>query len=200
MKKVFMFLCVIWIGFIFYNSSQVGTESTSTTSSLINSVKSAINGEEVSIDDISYGASKANIKLSLKSILETIKSNINGWKDSTRSTKIYYLFRKCAHGFEFFILAFIVSLIFLKTNVTRREAITYTLFIVLLCAVFDEYFQIYIQGRSSSVSDVLIDFIGGILSILVFNFIRNFVESLSLSIRKNKSKRKVMKRTKLNKI
>lgn len=195
-----MFLCVIWIGFIFYNSSQVGVESSSTTDSFINSIKSAINGEEVSISDINYGASKANIKLSLKSILQTIKDNINSWRSSTRSAKIYYFFRKCAHGFEFFVLAFIVSLIFVKVHVTRREAIIYTLFVVLLCAVFDEYFQMYIQGRSSSVGDVLIDFTGGIISVTVFNFIRNFVESLSLSIRKNKSKRKAIKKAKLNKV
>lgn len=198
MKKVFMFLCVIWIGFIFYNSSQVGIESTSTTDSFISNVKSAIKGEE--IDSISYSVDKASVKLSLKSILQTIKDNINSWRNSTRSAKIYYIFRKCAHGFEFFVLAFIVSLIFIKTSVTRRETIVYTLFIVLLCAVFDEYFQMYIQGRSSSVGDVLIDFTGGTLSVIVFNFIRNCIENLSMLIKKSKSKRKTIKQSRLNKV
>lgn len=198
MKKVFMFLCVIWIGFIFYNSSQVGVESTSTTDSFISNVKSAIKGEE--IDTISYNVDKASVKLSLKSILQTLKDNINSWRNSTRNAKIYYLFRKCAHGFEFFILAFIISLIFAKTDVTRRETIIYTLFVVLLCAVLDEYFQMYIQGRSSSVGDVLIDFTGGIVSVTVFNFIRNIVDNLSAKIKKSRTKRKAIKKVKLNKV
>ena len=155
-------------------------------------------GEE--IDSISYGVDKDSVKLSLKSILQTLKDNTTDWKNKTRSDKIYYIFRKCAHGFEFFILAFIVSLIFVKTNVTRREAIIYTLFTVLLCAVFDEYFQMYIQGRSSSVGDVLIDFTGGIISVTIFNIIRNFVESLSLLIKRSRNKKKTIKKAKLNKV
>lgn len=198
MKKVFMFLCIIWVSFIFYNSSQVGIESSSITDSFISNVKSAIKGEE--IDTISYNVDKASVKLSLKSILQTLKNNINSWRNSTRNAKIYYIFRKCAHGFEFFILAFIISLMFVKTNVTRRETIIYTLFIVLLCAVFDEYFQMYIQGRSSSVGDVLIDFTGGTISVIIFNFIRNTVDNLSVKIKKNRTKRKAIKKVKLNKV
>ena len=198
MKKIIVFLCVIWIGFIFYNSSQVGIESSNTTDSFISNVKSVMKGEE--IDSISYGVDKDSVKLSLKSILQTLKDNTTDWKNKTRSDKIYYIFRKCAHGFEFFILAFIVSLIFVKTNVTRREAIIYTLFTVLLCAVFDEYFQMYIQGRSSSVGDVLIDFTGGIISVTIFNIIRNFVERLSLLIKISRNKKKTIKKAKLNKV
>ena len=67
MKKIIVFLCVIWIGFIFYNSSQVGIESSNTTDYFIRNVKSVMKGEE--IDSISYGVDKDSVKLSLKSIL-----------------------------------------------------------------------------------------------------------------------------------
>ena len=91
MKKIIVFLCVIWIGFIFYNSSQVGIESSNTTDSFISNVKSVMKGEE--IDSISYGVDKDSVKLSLKSILQTLKDNTTDWKNKTRSDKIYYIFR-----------------------------------------------------------------------------------------------------------
>ena len=58
----------------------------------------------------------------------------------------------------------------------------------------------YIQGRSSSVGDILIDFTGGIISVIVFNIIRNFVESLSLLIKRSRNKKKTIKKAKLNKV
>ena len=42
------------------------------------------------------------------------------------------------------------------------------LFITLFYAVLDEYHQIFVIGRGSSVKDVLIDFIGGIIGMAIY--------------------------------
>ena len=42
----------------------------------------------------------------------------------------------------------------------------YSLFVVLLCAVLDEYFQSFVF-RTSSVSDVVLDFCGGLIGVSV---------------------------------
>ena len=39
---------------------------------------------------------------------------------------------------------------------------------ILFIAVVDEFFQLFIQDRTSSVKDVLIDFTGGIIANILF--------------------------------
>ena len=39
---------------------------------------------------------------------------------------------------------------------------------MLLYAVIDEFRQIYIPGRNSNVKDIVIDFIGGIGGVIIF--------------------------------
>lgn len=77
-------------------------------------------------------------------------------------SKFDILTRKCAHGFEFMILA-VILIIFLNIfNCNKRNIIFYTLILVLVIATLDETFQLFIPGRTSKITDVLIDFLGGI--------------------------------------
>ena len=54
--------------------------------------------------------------------------------------------------------------------------VVYSLFGVLLCATLDEYFQSFV-GRTSSVSDILIDFCGGIIGIIIIHYLLKKVNS-----------------------
>lgn len=78
-----------------------------------------------------------------------------------------YFFRKMAHVFIFFILS-IFTMLFLftfKINMWLRMVIT-----LLFCggyALLDEYHQMFVEGRGSSLKDVLIDSSGAFLGILV---------------------------------
>ena len=53
-------------------------------------------------------------------------------------------------------------------KIDDNNLLIYTLFTVLFVAVIDEFFKIFIQNRTSSVVDVLIDFGGGILANTLF--------------------------------
>ena len=78
------------------------------------------------------------------------------------------------------ILAFILVLVFNNFNINFREKFIYSLFIVLIIAVSDEFYQMHVPGRSSLVSDVIIDFsgaiIGSLTSTLIIYFRRPFIK------------------------
>ena len=53
-------------------------------------------------------------------------------------------------------------------KIKDMNIVIYSLFIILLIATIDEFFQLFIQDRTSSVKDVLIDFTGGIIGNILF--------------------------------
>ena len=144
MKKILLVLCILWIGFIAFNTSQSGMVSNNTsvsiTEKLVNKIQDIFN---VNKESNSYINSSESIR------------------------KLNKFIRKFAHGFEFLVLALIISFLLQSFNIKNREVIIYTLFIILLYAVIDEFRQIYIPGRNSNVKDVVIDFIGGIGGVII---------------------------------
>ena len=144
MKKILLVLCILWIGFIAFNTSQSGMVSNNTsvsiTEKLVNKIQDIFN----------------------------VNKESNSFINSSESIrKLNKFIRKFAHGFEFLVLALIISFLLQSFNIKNREVIIYTLFIILLYAVIDEFRQIYIPGRNSNVKDVVIDFIGGIGGVII---------------------------------
>ena len=152
MKKIIIILCLIWIGFIAYNTSQVGEVS---------------NDKSISMVEVILGKTEEVINNHLESNDQSI--NIN--KNDVLIEKLNKLFRKFAHAFEFSILAILVYCLLSYFNLKNREVIIYTLFIVLLYAVIDEFRQLYIPQRGSSVKDVVIDFVGGVGGVMISQFV-----------------------------
>lgn len=160
MKKIFIIFCIFWMVFIAYNTSQTGESSNNTsvsiTEGIINKTQSVIN------NNINNSDSLAIIR-----------------NDSEFIIKLNKYIRKFAHGFEFLVLALILFSTLKSFNIKNRDCIIYTLFIVLLYAVIDEYRQLYIPGRNSSVRDIVIDFIGGIVGVIILQFIISFKKIIS---------------------
>lgn len=163
MKKIFIILCIFWMGFIAYNTSQTGESSNNTsvsiTKGIINKTQAVIN------NNVNNNNNNDN------------SSIIRNDDDFIKKLNIYI--RKFAHGFEFLVLALLIFLTLKSFNIKSRECIIYTLFIVLLYAVIDEYRQLYIPGRNSSVRDIVIDFIGGIVGVIILQFIISFKKIIS---------------------
>lgn len=167
MKKIFIILCIFWMGFIAYNTSQTGESSNNTsvsiTEGIINKTQGVINNNVNNSDN------------------STIIKN-----DNASIKKFNKYIRKFAHGFEFLVLALLIFLTLKSFNIKSREVIICTLFIVLLYAVIDEYRQLYILGRTSSVRDIVIDFIGGIVGVVILQFIFSFKNVISKIYSRNK--------------
>ncbi len=109
--------------------------------------------------------------------------------DGVNKDKLNKLFRKCAHVAEYCLLAFILGIVFQTLKVNNGKYIIHILFAILLIAVLDEFYQMYIPGRNSNVLDVLIDFSGGIIGVTIFSILRKAIFSLGKIFKRNDSKK-----------
>ena len=80
-----------------------------------------------------------------------------------------FLIRKLAHFAEYMVLGFILALTIKKDN-----KISFSLLIVLIVSILDEFLQGFI-GRTSMVYDIVIDGIGGYIGILISAVISRIV-------------------------
>ncbi len=78
-----------------------------------------------------------------------------------------YFIRKLAHFVEFFSLGFFLMLMFEAFTGKIFSIIGFPMFFTIFVPVIDEYIQIYSPGRTSSIKDVLLDFSGAIIGIIV---------------------------------
>ncbi|MEG2288478.1 MAG: VanZ family protein [Clostridium sp.] len=80
--------------------------------------------------------------------------------------------RKGAHLTEYFILSYLITVTYLAYK-GRVNDFSFILLMCILVAISDEFLQGYINGRSSEVRDVIIDFSGSltfIISYYIFNY------------------------------
>jgi len=97
---------------------------------------------------------------------------LNIFSIDTNSQYFGHFIRKLAHFTEFTIQSVLINITFIKYRVKMKKFYIYTLFFGLLTAVTDEFIQLFSDGRSSQVSDVLLDFSGvvaGLLLTALFN-------------------------------
>lgn len=80
-----------------------------------------------------------------------------------------FVVRKTAHFTEYFILYIFVYNV-LCYNFEKEKCLWVSLIIVFLYASSDEIHQLFVQGRSSRIRDVLIDTSGGTLAMIIKRF------------------------------
>lgn len=80
-----------------------------------------------------------------------------------------FLIRKGAHVFEYFVLGILVFEIVKEYSIDLRKIIILSLLFSLFFSCFDEIHQLFIDGRAGKITDVLIDSIGYIISILLLS-------------------------------
>jgi len=79
---------------------------------------------------------------------------------------LIYIVRKIAHLTEYFILGILIS-----NMITCYNKKTYVAIIIcVLYAISDELHQSLVPGRNSQITDILIDSVGSILGIFIYNF------------------------------
>lgn len=84
---------------------------------------------------------------------------------------IIVFIRKGAHMGEFFIMGILLCLCFYYGANRYLSQSGVILFLLLAVGVMDEFIQSFIAGRSSQVSDVLIDFGGAVIAFAVIALI-----------------------------
>ncbi len=150
--KVLIILAIIWMGVIFMFSAQVSDESKSSS----NKVTSAV----------------VNTVISIK------KENISEEKRQKIIEDKTFIVRKTAHFTEYFILGLILIL-YLQTK--EKLAPKYIILAIIFCVLYatsDEIHQLFVDGRSCKIMDILIDTCGSSLAILGFTSIYKLTTNL----------------------
>ena len=150
--KVLIILAIIWMGVIFMFSAQVSDESKSSS----NKVTSAV----------------VNTVISIK------KENISEEKRQKIIEDKTFIVRKTAHFTEYFILGLILIL-YLQTK--EKLATKYIILAIIFCVLYatsDEIHQLFVDGRSCKIIDILIDTCGSSLAILGFTSIYKLTTNL----------------------
>ena len=150
--KVLIILAIIWMGVIFMFSAQVSDESKSSS----NKVTSAV----------------VNTVISIK------KENISEEKRQKIIEDKTFIVRKSAHFTEYFILGLILIL-YLQTK--EKLAPKYIILAIIFCVLYatsDEIHQLFVDGRSCKIMDILIDTCGSSLAILGFTSIYKLTTNL----------------------
>lgn len=122
-------------------------------------------------------------------IMSSFNGNISSNQSGSIADLIYNLFnisntekvslivRKCAHVSEFFILGILVINLVSKYNVKHIYFISFI--VCVLYASSDEFHQLFVPGRSGQVTDIFIDMIGTIFSLLVMYLFNKFRKKVS---------------------
>ena len=76
--------------------------------------------------------------------------------------------RKTAHFTEYFVQALLLCNAFQSDRTDRRNSYACILLLSLMTAVLDEYIQLFSPGRSGQVTDIMLDFSGGVTGWLSF--------------------------------
>lgn len=137
----------------------------------------------------------AIVLLVLWSMLIFSFSNDNGVESSSLSDKVTTIFykiiniepsketfsktagviRKLAHFTEYLILGILIINLLITFNVNNKT-ILIAIILAILYAASDEIHQLFIDGRNGNLVDVLIDSLGAVSGILLFNYIRRIHE------------------------
>ncbi|AGY76897.2 MULTISPECIES: VanZ family protein [Clostridium] len=174
MKKIILIiLCILWMGFIFYNSSNNGDISNQRSYNILDNLRKEY--RQIKENKIVSKDVNGNVQIKIqKGQVKSTYVNPTG----NREEKLNLIIRKNAHAFEYFILAILVSGVLFEFNVKGAKALIYIMFVCLFYAVTDEFHQAFVPGRSSLVSDVLIDFLGSLIGIFIFYTIYYLVHKI----------------------
>lgn len=167
LRRIFwIVITVLWIGFIFFNSTRTSTESSEASNTLLNIANNILRIFNITID----------------------------------SDTLSVIIRKGAHLFEYFMLGIffnnsIINPLIKNKNQTNEMTYIYsyklslisyylsTLSFCLLIAVVDEHIQGLTDGRAKSIGDVLIDFGGCLVAVIIIMFIKSKKIKSTLNIK-----------------
>lgn len=102
--------------------------------------------------------------------------------------KINPIMRKCAHATVFFILSILIMVFLTRFKIKLSVSYIITVLASFMYALFDEYHQTFIPGRTGQFSDSLIDTSGAIIGALLVLIIISISRKLK-QIKNKKDKR-----------
>ena len=170
---VFLCLTIGWMCFIFYQGSRQLDESYSQSDVIVDQVMEMIETVQETFKE-KYESTETNQMATPTpehQVDETALAKKKFRKD------VAYIIRKSAHFFEYGLLAAVLAITFYLFKNSKLNLVIYSLFITLMCAVADEFYQSFI-GRGSNVRDIVIDFSGALFGIACVGVVLRLIKSL----------------------
>lgn len=180
MKQLFLCLTIGWMCFIFYQGSRQLDESYSHSDVIVDEVMEII---ETIQETFKKKPTSTEINQVVTSKPENQVNEVALAKEKFRKD-VAYVIRKSAHFFEYGLLAALLAIDFYLFKQSRLNLVMYSLFITLLCAVGDEFYQSFI-GRGSDVRDIVIDFSGSLFGIACVGVVLGLIKSSKSKIMKS---------------
>lgn len=78
-----------------------------------------------------------------------------------------FVFRKIAHISEFFVLTYLLFNALKQHQFSFSKILIFSASLSVIYAIFDEYHQLFVFGRTGTPGDVLIDTLGIIIAIIL---------------------------------
>ena len=160
MKQLFLCLTIGWMCFVFYQGSRQIDESFSHSDVIVDQVIEIIETIQETFKK-KPASTETNQVVTQKP--ENQVDEVALTKEKFRKD-VAYVIRKSAHFFEYGLLAGLLAITFYLLKQSKLNLVIYSLFITLMCAVGDEFYQSFI-GRGSNVRDIVIDFSGALFGI-----------------------------------
>lgn len=145
-KSVLLIIFILWILIIFINSSQTGANSNAISYKIVRGIARGFKG--IGFEPIT----------------------------ALQIRKLNLIIRKVAHGFQFFVFAIVLRFLLEHLNIKRENIVFYTLLSVIFFAVGDEFHQLFVSGRTPSVIDVIIDFAGGVVGVVLISVLNSLLK------------------------
>lgn len=146
-RRILYALCVlITMGAIFCFSTQSGVDSNKVSDVIVNPITNETKA-------------KSDKEFDTETEQKKYWDNIKG--------KIQVAVRKCAHAFNFALLAFFVYMFLRSCNLNTTDALIITLVFCACYAGTDELHQKFVDGRTPRFTDVCIDLFGGVVSMTI---------------------------------
>ena len=111
---------------------------------------------------VSDGMSKGLINVAVTGVEKVFNVSLD---NHSIEDKFNHIVRKTAHFTEYLVLGLLLYSFFKECKINK--AYIYVALIGLLFAASDEFHQLFVSGRTAKVTDVLIDFSGVLLSIII---------------------------------
>ncbi len=154
---LFIILTLLWMGVIFYFSSQTGDNSSQMSGTITKTVI------RLFIKD--YDTLPFQQQLEIYDVTS-------------------YIIRKTAHYSEYAVLAMFVYFSFFFFSKRKYLNYSISLLIAILYAISDEFHQSFIANRMAAFKDVMIDSLGALTMILLIAVIESFIEIKKLGRKK----------------
>lgn len=156
-KITLIVFVLLWMITVFIFSSQDGTQTLKTSGAFIDKIKETIKNETPNPKD-------EQIKT------DNVKQQVN-----KHSSKTQNFVRKNAHYFLYFIGGIILSAFFYVLTKNKIKTCIFSFLVGVIYAMSDEFHQRFVQGRTASITDVLIDSLGILTGIALFMILINII-------------------------